>query len=80
MQPAIKAPDNHTVLVIAPFLWGKGDTLADAIKAARRYGKVRQGEYEAWFAPPDVALNQMGTFYVHHDCQVCQQIIAPKKK
>ena len=79
MQPAITAPENHSVLVIAPHIWGRAATLADAIKQARKHGKVRQGEYEAWFAPTDASVNEFGQFSIHRDCKTCQQIIAPTK-
>jgi len=77
MKVDVKAPDNHSILVIAPFLWGRGDTLKLALKETRKHGSVKEGNFEAWIAPTDVWVNDMGTFYLHHDCKVCQQIVRP---
>lgn len=61
-----KAPeDTHTVLVVAPFYWGKGATKAEAMANCKKEGgkPYQQGYIAYYFGPgikPNPWVDQMG--------------------
>lgn len=76
----IVAPANHAILVIGPHVWGKGPNLPEALRQARKVGPVKRGGYEAYVAPLDVEVNNMGYFSKHRDCPECKQVVSVKQK
>jgi len=79
MIPDITAPKDHDIVVVGPGNWGSGKTLKEATNNARRFGPVRQGEYEAWFVPEGSGVDMMGYHERHRECDICQIIVHATK-
>ncbi len=80
MIPEIIAPENHSIVVVAQNVWGRGKTLKEAIKQARKVGSIKNDNYNAYITSPDALVNDFGELARHSNCLICKQIIAKGKQ
>ena len=66
----VELPAGHEFMCMAPHLWGRGKTVEEAKKQARRFGPIYR-KYRIFIVPEDATVDDMGYVVCHNNCEYC---------